>query len=145
MEESNELRHGRHCAFNLTAHLVFVTKYRRHVFTNEHLDRLKAVFSEVCSDMEAELLEFDGEDDHVHLSVRYPPKLSISKLVNALKGVSARRLRSEFFIRTHREHLWSHSYFAGSTGGATLEVLKEYIQSQRRPTGRRRGTVSPPA
>jgi putative transposase len=127
----------------MTAHLVFVTKYRRHVLTNMHLDRLKVVFSDVCSEMGVELLEFNGEDDHVHLSIRYPPRLSISEIVNVLKGVSARRLRSESFIKTHREHLWSGSYFAGSTGGATLDALKSYIQGQRRPTGRH--MVSPPA
>ncbi len=67
-------------------HLVFVTKYRREVFTKEILSELLPIFSSVCKDFEAELVKFDGEDDHVHLLVNYPPKVAVSKLVNSLKG-----------------------------------------------------------
>ena len=66
MKLNNEIRHGRHCVFNMHVHLVFVTKYRRDVFTKAILDDLKTVFDSVCKDFEAELVEFDGEDDHVH-------------------------------------------------------------------------------
>lgn len=62
-------------------HLVFVTKYRREVFTKAILDDLRAIFASVCADFEAELVEFDGEDDHVHLLVNYPPKMAVSNLV----------------------------------------------------------------
>ena len=119
MEKVNDIRHGRHCVFHLHVHLVFVTKYRYGVFTREILDDLKEIFSSVCSDFEAELVEFDGEEDHVHLLVVYPPKVAISSLVNSLKGVGG--------------SLWSPSYFAGSCGGAPLSVLKQYIESQRTP------------
>lgn len=71
-------------------HLVFVTKYRHGVFTKEVIDDLREVFKSVCTDFEAELVEFDGEDDHVHLLVNYPPKVAVSVLVNSLKGVSSR-------------------------------------------------------
>ena len=77
MEKVNDIRHGRHCVFHLHVHLVFVTKYRYGVFTREILDDLKEIFSSVCSDFEAELVEFDGEEDHVHLLVVYPPKVAI--------------------------------------------------------------------
>lgn len=86
MDSSSELRHGRHCVFMMHVHLVFVTKYRRHVFTREILDDLRLIFTRVCTDFEAELVEFDGEDDHVHLLVNYPPKVAVSRLVNSLKG-----------------------------------------------------------
>jgi putative transposase len=119
-------------------HLVFVTKYRRRVFTREILDELREVFASVCQDFESALAEFDGEHDHVHLLVTYPPKVSVARLVNSLKGVSSRRLQQ-------RQHpsiakalwggsLWSPSYFAGSCGGAPLAVVKQYIQSQGTPT-----------
>jgi REP element-mobilizing transposase RayT len=72
-------------------HLVFVTKYRRGVFTKEILDDMRDVFASVCTDFEAQLVEFDGADDHVHLLVNYPPKVSVSALVNSLKGVSTMR------------------------------------------------------
>jgi len=86
---------------------------------------------EVCADFGAELREFNGEDDHVHLLVHYPPKIALSKLVNSLKGVSARRLRQEY--RSHirhylwGDHFWSPSYFAASCGGAPLAIIAEYI------------------
>jgi putative transposase len=93
--------------------------------------------AEVCTDFDAELREFNGETDHVHLLVHYPPKVALSRLVNSLKGVSARRLRHEFpgHIRKYLwgQHFWSPSYFAGSCGGAPLSVVKDYIESQKRP------------
>lgn len=79
----------------------------------------------------------NGERDHVHLLVHYPPKVAISRLVGSLKGVSARRLRQEFpgHIRKSLwgEHFWSPSYFAASCGGAPLAVIKEYIENQKPP------------
>ena len=114
-------------------HLVFVTKYRRGVLTDEHLAALRGVFTSVCADFGAELVEMDGEDDHIHLLVAYPPRVAVARLVNSLKGVSARRLRQRYRVRTHREHLWSPSYFAASAGGAPLETPKAYIRQQRTP------------
>jgi len=73
--------------------LIFVIKYRRKVFTQAALDDLRTIFASVCADFESELIEMQGEDDHVHLLVNFPPKASIAKLVNSLKGVSSRRLR----------------------------------------------------
>jgi hypothetical protein len=70
-------------------HLVFVAKYRRRVFTEASLADLRVIFTSVCEDFEAELIEMDGEDDHVHLLVNYPPKVAVSVLVNSLKGCPA--------------------------------------------------------
>jgi putative transposase len=67
----------------------------------------------------------------VHLLVAYLPHVAVARLVNSLKGVSARRLRQRYRVRTHRKHLWSPSYFAASTGGAPLEMLEQYIRQQR--------------
>jgi putative transposase len=92
----------------------------------------------VCADFETELVEFNGERDHVHLLVHHPPKVSISKLVGALKGVSARRLRQQYpdHIRNYLSgaHFWSPSYFAASCGGAPLSVINDYIEQQKSPT-----------
>ncbi len=77
-------------------HLIFVTKYRRTVFTKAILSQMKMIFQLVCEQFEAELVEFEGERDHVHLLVNYPPKVAMSKLVNSLKGVSSRILRRQF-------------------------------------------------
>ena len=76
-------------------HLVFVAKYRRGVFDGDALCRLRTIFAKTCADFEAQLIEMDGEDDHVHLLVEYPPKVAVSNLVNSLKGVSSRLLRKE--------------------------------------------------
>ena len=91
-----DLRRGRHCIFALNVHLVFVTKYRRSIFTDEHLMTIRASAEKVCGDFGASLREFNGERNHVHLLVSYPPKVSISSLVNSLKGVTSRILRNRF-------------------------------------------------
>lgn len=129
-----ELRRGRHVFYALHVHLVFVTKYRRDVLSALAIRDLRSIFSKVCRDFEAELIECDGEDDHVHLLVTYPPKVALSKLVNSLKGVSSRRLREmrpEVSGRYHHGVLWSPSYFAASCGGAPLTVVAQYVASQR--------------
>jgi putative transposase len=137
MNENKPYRTGRHCVFMLHAHLVFVTKYRHVVFNNDHLDTLKRLFEVVCNEFEVELVEVNGERDHVHLLVNYPPKVSLSKLVNSLKGVSSRKLRLHHpeLIKTAymKNALWSPSYFAGSVGGAPIEVIRQYIEQQNRP------------
>jgi putative transposase len=117
--------------------LVFVPKYRRGVFTDAILTRCEEVMRKVCEDFNAELREFNGETDHVHLLVHYPPQVKLSTLAGSLKGVSARRLRQEFpeHIRKYLwgGHFWSPSYFAASCGGAPLAVVKEYIEQQKHP------------
>ena len=133
---NQEIRSGRHCVFNMHVHLVFVTKYRKDVFTKSMLDAMKGMFEKVCSDFEAELTEFNGEDDHVHLLINYPPKVAVSNLVNSLKGVSSRHLRKEFPEIKNKlwgGSLWSPSYFASSCGGAPLEIIKQYIEQQQSP------------
>jgi putative transposase len=117
--------------------LVFTPKYRRGVFTDAMLRRCEEIMIEVCDSFGAQLVEFNGEHDHVHLLVHYPPKVTLSVLVNSLKGVSARLLRKEFSGHVRKYlwggHFWSPSYFAASCGGAPLSIIKEYIENQKRP------------
>lgn len=124
MSMSNDLRKGRSCIFLMHVHLVFVTKYCRSIFTKQILDDLRIFFVSVCSDFEACLIEFEGEEDHVHLLIEYPPKIAISKLVNSLKGVSSRLIRKKDYPTVQNAlwggNLWSPSYFASSCGGAQL-------------------------
>lgn len=117
-------------------HLVFLTKYSKDVLTHPMLESLEGLFRKVCLDFEAELVEFNGEDDHVHLLVNYPPKVAVSSLVNSLKGASSRVLRSQFpELKKHlwKGALWSPSYFSGSCGGASIDVIKQYIENQDSP------------
>jgi putative transposase len=95
------------------------------------------LFDDVCKDFASQLVEFEGEKDHVHLLVNYPPKVSVSKLVNSLKGVSSRMIRKKNYP-TITQHLWggalwSPSYFSGSCGGAPISIIRQYIEQQNRP------------
>lgn len=131
------VRRGRHVVHNLHCHLVFTPKYRKAIFTDDMLTVCEKAMFNVCEDFGAVLSEFNGETDHVHLLVHHPPQIAISDLVNSLKGVSSRRLRQVFPEEIKQllygEHLWSPSYFAGSVGGAPLDVVKDYIENQKRP------------
>ena len=136
MPELQDIRRGRHCVFQMHVHLVFVAKYRRKVLDGNAIERLRAIFCKVCRDFEAQLIEMDGEHDHVHLLVEYPPKVAVSALVNSLKGVSSRLLRSErpdIEKRYWNGALWSPSYFAASCGGAPISIIRQYIEQQNTP------------
>jgi len=116
--------------------LVFVTKYRRKVFDGDAAQRLKVIFDKVCTDFGAQLVEMNGEAEHVHLLINYPPKHSVSSLVNSLKGVSSRLLRIErpdIEKRYWKNVLWSPSYLAASCGGAPLGIIKQYVEQQKSP------------
>ena len=112
MALDNELRHGRHCVHLMHVHLVFVTKYRRNIFTAEVLADLRGIFASSCREFGAELAEFDGEDEHDHLLVNYPPKMAVFRLVNSLKD-SSRVIRKRNYpsIRTR---LWGGALWSPS-------------------------------
>lgn len=131
---TSQFRRERHSVTDLKIHLVCVTKYRRSVFTSESLEVVEKSFREVAKKMDFKVLEFNGEDNHIHTLLEYPPKLSVSQIVNTLKGVSSRRYGQAGYKKPHKEALWSPSYFAVSIGGAPLEVLKEYIRNQQKPS-----------
>jgi putative transposase len=143
-----QYRRGRHSVTLIHAHLVFVTKYRKKVFKLEHIQRLEEVCNHVAGKMNFRVIRLNGESDHIHILIEYPPKLSISQIVNSLKGVSSRMLRKEFGLAPHKEqrcvlgekiptqkpsHLWSPSYFCVSCGGAPIAKIKEYIDHQESP------------
>jgi len=129
-----QLQSLHHCVFSLHFHLVLVTKYRRKAITRQMLERLRVIIQKTLEKWSSELMEFNGEADHVHLLFQTNPTVQLSKLVNNLKTVSSRLIRKEF-----REHLsriywkpvfWHRSYCLISTGGVTIEVLRKYIEEQ---------------
>ncbi len=125
-----------HCSYSLSYHFVFVTKYRRKCFTGAMLDRLKEVVAKLCVDWEAELIEMNGEEDHVHFLLGLNPKCAPSIVANNFKTVTSRLLRKEFpalRAKFKEPALWSRSYFVASVGGAPLSVIKQYIEQQARP------------
>jgi putative transposase len=131
-----DFRRGRHVTYCLHAHLVFVPKYRKKTISKRVFSALAESWQTVCRDFGCVLQEANYESDHVHLLVEYPPKVSLSTLVNSLKGVSSRRLRAlrlpEVVAKLWGKHFWSPSYCAVSCGGAPLAIIKRYIEGQRR-------------
>jgi len=139
-----KFRTGRHVAHLLHAHLVLTTKYRRDAITTDRVrESLHSSMQGVCSDFETEILAWEADDDHVHLLVAYPPKASLSKLVNALKGASSYRLRGLDLPEVKKvlwgSSFWSPSYCVVSCGGAPLETIKAYVEHQRDPERSKRG------
>jgi putative transposase len=124
-----------------------VTTYRRGVLDADMPRSCQDATRTVRADSGAELREFNGEDDHVHLLAGYPPKVVVPALVNSLKGVPARELRSEFTGRMNRHithgHFWSPSYPAPSRGGAPPGIIRQHIEQQRHPAHATSGLTPP--
>lgn len=121
------------------AHLVLVSKYRKKVFTNEMLTTIEAVMNKNLEKNGCELIEFNGESDHVHLLFQYLPQHQLSKLVNSMKTATSRVLSKMFETELKKVYwgkkvVWSSSYYVSSCGGVTVDRLKEYIEDQDRPS-----------
>ena len=123
-----------HCVYSLTYHLVLVTKDRRKWLSKTVRDRMKNIFAELLDKWDAKLIEFNGEEDHVHLLIELNPTIQPSKLVNNLKTVSSRYIRSEFETQLKKYYwkpvLWSRAYCLLTTGGATIDIIRKYIENQ---------------
>jgi putative transposase len=121
----------------LNAHLVFVTKYRKKVINTEILAELKSILTRLLLANGSELVEFGGESDHVHLLISYPPTVTLSKLINNLKAVSSKLIRKQYQEHVNKFYwkpvFWTSAYCVVSAGGAPLDTIKKYIQSQNEP------------
>ena len=121
-------------SFDLKYHLVLTTKYRRKALSELIRKRMEAIFSELLISWRCELIEFGGEDDHIHILFAAHPAMDLSKLVNNLKTVVSRRIRSEFPSELSKYYwkpvLWNGAYYIGSVGGASLDVVKKYVENQ---------------
>ena len=138
MQPKTSLKTKSHAAFRLHYHIVLVIKYRHKVINEPVAERMQDIFSDVLSKWDCQLAEFGVEEDHCHLLIEAHPALNLSRLVGNLKTVSARHIRKEF-----PEHLapyfwkpyfWSRAYAVTTTGGASLETVKEYVLSQEKPS-----------
>ncbi len=122
---------------DLKAHLVLTTKYRRNIFTGEMLRRLHEILESLLIKWECKLVEFNGEENHIHFLFQYHPNILLSKLVNNIKTVTSRKLRQEFSEQVNKfywkDALWNGSYFVASCGGVTISTLKKYIENQNSP------------
>ena len=135
------MKSSHHCVYDLKYHLVLVTKYRRKCFTPQIRNRLESISRELCSKWSIDLLEFGGESDHIHLLISTKPTVQLSKFVGNLKTVSSRIIRKEYQEHFRKYYwkpvLWTRAYCIISSGGAPIEVIKNYIRSQN-------GNSSPP-
>lgn len=137
MRKEIDIRRGRHCVSLMHIHLVLVARYRRKIFNPDAIEKLHSYFSSVCADFGVERVEMDGECDHVHLLLNYPPKLTVPNLVNSLKGVSSRLLRRDWPDLAQRYYykgvLWTPGYFASSYEGAPISIIRQFIEQQKTP------------
>lgn len=128
-----ELDNNAHSLFLLYYHLVLVVKYRRKVFDDSTSARAKEIFEYIAPNYKITLLEWNHDKDHVHILFKAHPKSEISKFINTYKSASSRLLKKEFpQIRQKlwKERFWSQSFCLLTTGGAPVEVIKRYIESQ---------------
>jgi len=122
-----------HSLYDIKFHIVWITKYRKDVMSGEVARRTREIIREICKTNDVEIVRGHISKDHVHLFVSVPPNLSVSKLVQLLKGKSSRKLLSEFKSLSKQfwgRHLWGRGYFAASSGNVTDEVIMEYIKNQ---------------
>lgn len=134
IKEKTKLRGHFHAVYSLNYHLVLVTKYRKRCLRPEQLDFLKQEFGRLFCEWDCRLLEFSGKEDHVHLLFEAHPAMNLSKLINNLKTVTSRLIRKKFPAHLKKYYwkpvFWTRAYCLLSTGGATLEVIKKYVENQ---------------
>ena len=113
-------------------HVVWCPKYRRKVLVDGVDERLKQICNDVAEELRFEIIEMEVMPDHVHMLVEVDPRLGIHRAVKRMKGRSSHDLRQEFpWLRSRIPCLWTNSYFVSTVGGAPLDVMKSYIESQK--------------
>ena len=128
-----KLESNNHSVFSLNYHLVLVVKYRRKVINDEISARLREIFEYIQPSYRVTLQEWNHDIDHVHVLFSAHPKSALSKFLNAYKSASSRLVKKEFpeiRERLWREYFWSRSFCLISTGGALIDVIRKYIESQ---------------
>jgi REP-associated tyrosine transposase len=128
-----EYRRGAHTVFEIHLHLVWTTKYRRPALTGEVALRVRDLIREICGQHEVTIMKGRVAKDHLHLFVSIPPQVTISRLIQWLKGKTAYKLLGEFPHLQKQfwgRHLWARGYFCCSSGNVTDEVIAEYIANQ---------------
>ena len=132
----DDYRRGSHSVYKLTYHVIFVTKYRKQVITDEIGDFMKNHAAYLCGRMNSKLISAETDADHMHLLISMPPDVAPVKLINSLKSQLSKEVRSTY--RSHVEKylwrdspFWSASYFCATTGSVSLDTVKKYIEDQR--------------
>ena len=123
--------------FSLVYHLITVVKYRQDVFTSDDIvSDIKSIFEEIAKSFDVDIVEQECGKDHIHVLFRAKPTLDITKFINILKGHSSRKIRDKYkdFLeeKLYGDNFWSPSYFLATSGNVTLDILKEYVENQRK-------------
>ena len=139
MKDINRLTYGRTSVYNLNYHIIWGTQYRNKVLKGHVEDAFKRIALEIANKYGFEIAHMEiGEDDHVHLLVSAPPKLSVTNIVRWLKGITAYRLFRECpelkksYWKQQDRHLWSPSYYVESIGAVNEQAVAKYIDDQRK-------------
>jgi len=122
-----------HSVYDLKYHLVWITKYRKQVLYGQVAERLRDLLREICKANDVEIIKGSISKDHVHLFVSVPPHISVSKLMQTLKGKTSHKMLSEYKELSKKfwgRHIWARGYFAASSGNVTDEVIMQYIATQ---------------
>jgi putative transposase len=128
-------RKSSHTTYDIKFHLVWITKYRKGVLTGEIAKRTRELIREICRTWDVEIIRGHVGKDHVHIFVSVPPHISVSKLMQSIKGKSSRKMMSEFRNLSRQfwgRHIWGRGYFVASSGNVTDEVIMQYIELQGR-------------
>ncbi len=128
-----KLDSNNHSVFSLNYHLILVIKYRRKVLNDDISNRLKEIFEYISPTYNTTLEEWEHDKDHIHVLFKAHPKSELSKFINAYKSASSRLIKKEFSNMKKflwKEYFWSRSYCLITTGGATIDVVKKYIENQ---------------
>ena len=128
----DEVKTSKNVAYRCHYHVVWTPKYRRKVLNGQVGNRLQEIVRDVCDERHSDIIELEVMPDHVHLLVTCDPQYGIHRLVKQIKGRSSRLLRQEFpQLKSRLPTLWTNSYFVATVGGATLEVVKQYVENQK--------------
>ena len=123
---------NRNIVYSCKYHVVWCPKYRRKVLVNGVDNRLKELITQICQEIQVEIIEMEIMPDHVHLLVEVNPQFGIHKAIKLIKGRTSRILRQEFpYLKTKLPTLWTNSYFVSTVGGAPLSVIKQYVENQK--------------
>jgi putative transposase len=126
-------RKSSHTVYDIKYHIVWITKYRKPVLRGDVAERVRDLIREICKSTDVEIIKGHVSRDHVHIFVSVPPHISVSKLVQSIKGKTSRKMLMEYknLSRTFwGRHIWARGYFAASSGNVTDEVIMKYIEQQ---------------
>lgn len=139
-----ELENNNHSVFALSYHLILVVKYRREVIDNAISSRLKEIFERISPNYNISIIEWNHDIDHIHILFKAEPNSELSKFINAYKSASSRLIKKEYpsiKSKLWKEYFWSRSFCLITTGGANIETIKKYIQSQGTKDGKQSNQI----